>query len=280
MINNLLKQGSQILKKQNIISHQLEAELLLSKTIKKDRIFLLVNSEKEILSKKVSKYLNYILRRKKYEPIAYITKKKEFWSSAFKVNRDVLIPRPETEIIVEQVLKRFKSKDNINILDIGTGSGCILLSITKELKRSRGIGIDISSKAIKIAKINSKKLHLTRKTKFIHCNVDNFHLGNYDIIVSNPPYISSNKIRYLSEDIKEFEPKKALDGGSSGLEIINKVIIRAKQLLKTKGYLFIEIGNEQSMKVSHILHKNGFRLVDKFYDYTKTVRCIMSTKII
>ena len=280
IINSLIRQGSKILKKQNIDSHQIDAELLLSKAIRKDRVFLLTNDEYKVSQKETSDYLNFIVRRKYHEPLSYIIKRKEFWSLGFNVNRNVLIPRPETETIVEQVVRRFKGKGSLNILDIGTGSGCILLSILKELTNSYGTGIDKSFKALNMAKKNSRKLNLLQRTKFIHCDVDNFNLGNYDVIVSNPPYICSRRIGYLDEDIKGFEPRMALDGGSSGLETITKVIIKAKKLLKTRGHLFMEIGNGQFGMVSSALIKNGFRLVKKFFDYNKTIRCIMSTKII
>jgi len=196
------------------------------------------------------------------------------------VNHNVLIPRPETETIVEQVVRRFKSKGGLNILDIGTGSGCILLSILKELRNSYGTGIDKSLKALTIAKKNSRKLNLLQRTKFIHCDVDNFNFGNYDIIVSNPPYICSRRIGCLGEDVRGFEPRMALDGGSGGLETITKVIIKAKKLLKIRGHLLIEIGNGQSRMASSVLINNGLRLVKEFFDYNKTIRCIMSTKII
>ena len=119
-----------------------------------------------------------------------------------------------------------------------------------------------------------------QRAKFIHCSVDNFNFGNYDVIVSNPPYICSRRLGYLAEDIKGFEPRMALDGGSSGLETITKVITKAKKLLKNRGHLFMEIGNGQSRVVSSVLIKNGLRLVKRFVDYNKTIRCIMSTKII
>ena len=280
IINSLIKRGSEILKKQKIDSHQIDAELLLSKAIRKDRVFLLTNEENKVSSKQIANYLNLISRRKKHMPLSYITKSKEFWSLNFNVNHNVLIPRPETEIVVEQIVKKFKNKGNLNILDIGTGSGCILLSILKELKNSHGTGIDKSSRALNIAKKNSEKLNLLRRTKFVHCDVDNFNFGNYDVIVSNPPYICSNRIKYLSEDIKGFEPRGALDGGKSGLETISKVIIKAKRLLKIQGSLFVEIGNGQSHMVSNMLIRSGFRIVKKIFDYQKTIRCIMSTKII
>ena len=279
IINSLIKQGSKILKKQNIDSHQIDAELLLSKAIRKDRVFLLTNDEYKVSQKETSDYLNFILRRKHHEPLSYIIKRKEFWSLGFNVNHNVLIPRPETETIVEQVVRRFKGKGSLNILDIGTGSGCILLSILKELKNSYGTGIDKSFKALTIAKKNSRKLNLLQRAKFIHCDVDNFNFGNYDVVVSNPPYICSRGIGCLGEDIKGFEPRIALDGGSSGLETIAKVIIKAKKILKTRGHLFMEIGDGQSRMVSSMLIKNGLRLVKKFFDYNKTIRCIMSTKI-
>ena len=283
IIENLIKQGSKILKKQHIDSHQIDAELLLSKAIKKDRVFLLTNDKSKVSTKETLDYLNFIHRRKKHEPLSYITKRKEFWSLDFNISNSVLIPRPESEIIVEQVIKRFKNKSRLKILDIGTGSGCVLLSILKELRNSYGIGIDKSFKAINLAKKNLIKLNLLQRVKFFHRDIDNFKTGNYDIVVSNPPYISSHRINYLSKDIKNFEPRIALDGGNSGLETISKVIIRVKKLLKTKGYFFIEIGNGQSRLVSDILIKNGFRPLEKFFDYnnnSKTIRCIMSTKII
>jgi release factor glutamine methyltransferase len=280
IINSLIKQGSKILKKQNINSHQIDAELLLSKAIRKDRVFLLTNDKYKVSQKETSDYLNFILRRKHHEPLSYITKRKEFWSLGFNVNHNVLIPRPETETIVEQVVRRFKSKSSLNILDIGTGSGCILLSILKELKNSYGTGIDKSFKALTMAKKNSRKFNLLQRAKFIHCDVDNFNFGTYDVVVSNPPYICSRRIGYLEEDIKGFEPRMALDGGNSGLETITKVVIKAKRLLKTRGHLFIEIGKGQFHAVSSVLIKNGFRLVKKFFDYNKTIRCIMSTKVI
>ena len=279
IINSLIKQGSKILKKQNIDSHQIDAELLLSKAIRKDRVFLLTNDEYKVSQKETSDYLNFILRRKHHEPLSYITKRKEFWSLGFNVNYNVLIPRPETETVVEQVVRKFKGKGGLNILDIGTGSGCILLSILKELKNSYGTGIDKSFKALTIAKKNSRKLNLLQRAKFIHCDVDNFNFGTYDVVVSNPPYICSRRIGYLEEDIKGFEPRMALDGGSSGLETITKVIIKAKKLLKTGGYLFMEIGDGQSRMASSMLLKNGLRLMKRFFDYNKTIRCIMSTKI-
>ena len=230
--------------------------------------------------KKIKNYFEKIYRRQKKEPLAYILGKKEFYSLDFEVNNNVLVPRPDSEIIVEQVLKKYTEKTCLKILDIGTGSGCLLLSILKKLNKSYGTGIDKSIKALNISKNNSKKHNLLNRTRFVHCDVDNFNFGNYDVIVSNPPYICSHRINDLSEDIRRFEPKMALDGGSTGLNVVNKVIVNAGRLLKTNGYLFLEIGSDQITKVSRILMQNTFKIARIQNDYANNIRCIISTILI
>ena len=171
----------------------------------------------------------------------------------------------------------FKNK-RINILDIGTGSGCILLSILKELNNSRGIGIDISAQAIKTAKINSKKLNLFNRVKFKVFDIRKFNMGKYDLIVSNPPYIPSSEIRNLSKDIINYEPLIALNGGHDGLDLTKRVIYKSANLLKRNGLFATEIGYGQYHKVSSLLRHHGFREIYKEYDYNRNVRCIISTK--
>ena len=195
----------------------------------------------------------------------------------FKVNYSTLIPRPESELLIYKLISYFKNK-RINILDIGTGSGCILLSLLKELNLSRGIGIDISSTAVKTAKLNSKKLNLFYRSKFKVVAIDDFNVGKYDLIVSNPPYIALKDMKNLSRDILNYEPLIALKGGLDGLDLIKKVIYKSKYLLKTNGLLGIEVGINQYFKVLNILRKNGFREIHKEYDYNFNVRCIISTK--
>ena len=278
ILENTINQASRLLKSHNITSHELDAEIILSNIMGVTREFLIINNKKNISTHTIKKYEFAIKRRINNEPVAYITGKKEFWSEDFVVNKSTLVPRPETELLIYKVIKIFKNK-SINILDIGTGTGCILLSILKELKSSRGIGIDISSKAIKVAKINSKKLDLNYRSKFINIDLNKYNAGKYDLIVSNPPYIPSKDIKNLSKDIINFEPLSALDGGIDGLDLIKKVIYKSRYLLKRRGLLVIEIGNRQYSKTTDVLKKNSFKVISKVYDYKDNVRCIISTKV-
>jgi len=277
ILEKTVKEASQILKKNNIDSYELDAQIILSDIMGVTREFLILNSDKNISDNLINKYNNAIKRRIKREPTAYITGKKEFWSEDFIINSSTLIPRPETELLIYKIIDFFKGK-KINILDIGTGSGCILLSILKELKYSRGIGIDISKNAIQTAKLNSKNLNLINRSKFKVFDLNNFFIGKYDLIVSNAPYIPSNDIKNLSEEIINYEPKNALDGGVDGLDLIKKVIYKSKYLLKSNGVLGLEIGFGQYKKVSSVLKKCGLREKSKVYDYKRNVRCIISTK--
>ena len=277
ILEKVIKQASKILKSYNIHSHELDAELILSDIMKVKKEFFITNNEVSISEKIMEKYNIAIKRRIKREPVAYITGKKEFWSEDFIVNYSTLVPRPETELLIYKIINFFKGK-TINILDIGTGSGCILLSILKELNSSRGIGIDISAKAIQMAKINSKNLNLINRSKFKVFDLSEFNIGKYDLIVSNPPYIPSKDIKNLSKDIINYEPRATLDGGLDGLDLIKKVIYKSNHLLKTQGLLAVEIGYGQYLKVSGLLKRFGFREIAKEYDYKRNVRCIISTK--
>ena len=272
----LINNGSNLLKDKNILSHQLDSEILLSRVLNKTREELLTHLTKKVKTSSINKFKKLVGRRSLKEPIAYILREKEFWSKSFLVNKNVLIPRPETELMVEKIVKIFNSKD-IFILDIGTGTGCIILSILSELKNSTGIGIDISKKAIEVAKINQKKHNLIKQVKFFQKSLDEINIKKFDLIVSNPPYIRRKDLKNLDEDIKKFEPKLALDGGNDGLDVIRKVIYKSRSILKVKGMLALEIGNEQFKKVSKILRSNNFKTRYLVKDYRENIRCILST---
>ena len=277
ILEKVVTQASNLLKKNNIDSHQLDAEVILSDIMGVSREFLILNNEKIINKNTLKKYNFAIERRVKREPVAYIVGKKEFWSENFLVNKNTLVPRPETELMIYKVLKFFKNR-KINILDIGTGSGCLLLSMLKNLNFSRGVGIDISSKAIEVALINAKNLNLSNRVHFKICDIKNYNSGKYDLIISNPPYIPTKEIKNLSKDIINHEPKSALDGGIDGLDLIKKVIYKSNHLLKRNGLLVIEIGFKQYRKITDILKKSKFREISKEFDNNRNVRCIISTK--
>jgi len=277
ILENTVKRASKILKQNKINSHELDAQIILSHIMGVTREFLILNDQINISKDVKQKYELAIKRRTKREPVAYITGKKEFWSENFIVNHSTLIPRPETELLIYKLINFFKDK-SINILDLGTGSGCILLSLLKELNKSRGMGIDISKKAIHIAKINSKNLNLINRAKFKICDLNKYNSGKYDLIVSNPPYIPLKEIKNLSKDVINYEPKVALDGGADGLDLIKKVIYKSNHLLKINGLFALEIGFNQYWNVSNILKNYKFREISKVYDYNQNVRCIISTK--
>tara|TARA_B100000963_G_scaffold359915_1_gene388759 strand:+ start:276 stop:1115 length:840 start_codon:yes stop_codon:yes gene_type:complete len=271
----IIKMGSNLLKKKQILTHTLDSELILSKTLNKSREEILINLDKELKEKNVLLFQEYIKRREKNEPIAYILGEKEFWSKKFNVNRGTLIPRPETELLVEKLIKVYQGK-KLKILDIGTGSGCIIISLLSSMKGSMGVGVDISKKAILTAKQNAKRHNLSNNIRFLNRSFENIFAIKFDLIVSNPPYIMRKDIKNLSNDIKKFEPRMALDGGNDGLDLIKKVIYKAKHILKINGMLALEIGNEQDRKVSKILTDNNFRIKQVIKDYKKNIRCVLA----
>ena len=278
-IENILNVGINILQKNKMLNPRLDSEILLSDSIKRDKRYLILNPKELLSLKQLNKFKDLIERRKKGEPIAYLTNKKEFWKDEFFVNKDVLIPRPDTELIIEQVLKIYSKEVQLQALDIGTGSGCILLSILKERPNFYGTGIDISKKSIKVSKHNAKRLKLINRTKFFNSSIDNFEIGKYDLIVSNPPYIESISLKYLEKDVVNFEPKLALNGGFDGFSEIRKVINNARTLIKKKGKFILEIGFNQKNKVKKILKEEGFYVNKTIKDYGNNDRCIISTKI-
>ena len=276
IIDNL-RDGYKILKNNSISSYKIDSEILMAQTLEISREELILNLEKKVNLKEQEKYFNFINRRKKNEPIAYIISNKSFWRDKFLIDKNVLIPRPDSEHLVDHTLKLIKKNQTKKILDIGVGSGCLTISILKERPYCKCDAIDVSKKAIKLAKMNANLHQLANRIKFYKSDVDNFCNHKYDLIISNPPYINKHKIKYLG--VINFEPKIALDGGLDGLEIIRKVISKSKYLLKLNGKLVLEIGNNQLYSVTNFLKEKNFFINNIIKDYGKNIRCIVSTKI-
>ena len=278
-IESAIDLASKKFKKRKIKTPLLDSEILMSKALSKSREYIMLNLNMGLNENNYIHFNRLVEERLKGKPIAYLTGVKSFWKYEFDVNENVLIPRPETELIIGEILKIYKNKPSIHVLDIGIGSGCILLSILKEKKNFFGTGIDISKECIKVTKKNANKLGLKRRIKLFKTDVDNFDFGKYDLIISNPPYIKKLDLKYLAKDIIDFEPKLALDGGLVGLSEIRKVIKKSSELIKKNGKLILEIAFDQKYMVEKLLRNNGFYINNIIKDFSKKDRCIVSTKI-
>tara|TARA_Y100001970_G_C14193397_1_gene836687 strand:- start:555 stop:1397 length:843 start_codon:yes stop_codon:yes gene_type:complete len=278
-ICSAVKQGTSILSKKLIKSAKLDSEILMAKVLQKDRKYILLNPNDIIDEKSLISFKKLLKERSYRKPIAQIIKKKYFWNSEFYVNEHTLIPRPDTELIIENALKLTINKNKLNILDIGVGSGCILLSILKQRQNFYGTGIDISKHCLNTCKLNAINLGVYSRLKLYNSNVDKFNLGKYDLIVSNPPYINKLNIKYLDMEVSNFEPKLALDGGLDGLSEIRKVINKSSDLIKKNGKFILEIGFDQKSRAVNLLKNEGFYINNVQKDLAKNDRCIVSTKI-
>ena len=278
-IIDLINLGTNDLKKNFIDNPSLDSELILSNILNIKREQLLINLDSTVKNSTIKRYTLDIKKRAQKYPVAYILKKKEFWKTNFYVNEHVLIPRPETELIVENLLKITGQNSKNSILDIGTGSGCIVISLLLERKNWRGTALDISKKAIEVAKSNAKMQHVMNRITFKKSDIDKFFGYKYDLIVSNPPYINKHAINSLNEDIKYNEPILALDGGYNGFSKIKGVIEKSAQLIKFNGKLVLEIDDNQIWMTKKILKKNKFHVNKVVKDLKGLNRCIISTKI-
>jgi len=270
-----------VLKNSKIPNAKLDSEMFVSYLVNLERSEILCNLNNNFENSLKKKLDNFIVRRIKREPVSYILQKKEFWNSDFFVNKSVLIPRPETEVLMEMILKKIKNKNKFfHILDIGIGSGCIIISLLEELKKAKGYGVDISKKAIDISNRNRISHNLSNRLKLIKSDFRSQGYDKiFDIIVSNPPYIPNYQLKNLSSEIRLYEPKTALNGGIKGTDILEKVIFFSKKKLKKNGFLALEIGNNQFENIKKILAKNSFFIVDKFKNIYQDVRCLISMKL-
>ena len=268
-----------IFKEKNFKNYNLDIEILLSKTLNISRKNVILNPRIKIKKKQLDIFFDLINRRSRGEPTAYLINKKYFWCHEFFVNNNTLIPRPDSELIVKYIIDKTDKNSNLNILDVGIGSGCLLLSILSERKKFLGTGIDISKNCLKISKINAKSLSVYNRAKFFHSDIDNFQNHKYDIIISNPPYINKFCLKYLDKGITGYEPKIALDGGIDGFSVIRKVINNSSRLIKKNGKIILEIAFNQKEKTCRMLTNEGFYINEVLKDFGNKDRCVVSTKI-
>ena len=245
---------------------ELDARIILKEVLSLDDKDLILKESLDISNEMIEKIIAIESRRLNGEPISKIFKKRDFYNSTFVISNDVLDPRPETELIVE-IANNYINKNEVkNILDLGTGSGCILLSILKENKMINGLGIDLSKDAISIAKQNSKKLNLETQSNFLVSNWMSSVNYKYDLVVSNPPYIASEDIKKLSKSVKIYDPILSLDGGDDGLNSYRLIASDLKRVVSKNALIIIEIGYNQSLQVIEIFKKNNFKLMKKYND--------------
>jgi len=287
-VKSCLIEKTKLLKDNLITTPKLEARLLLAKAINKDLNWTYLNLEKKISKKKLSKYEILIKKKLKKFPTAYLLGYKEFYSMNFKVNKNTLIPRPETEIIIEEIKKNFKNKKKFLVLDLGTGSGCILLSILKEFKNAIGIGIDKYSETVKVARINSKTNNLSKRSKFFKLDwsqkdffkqvikINKAFSGNkkFDLVVSNPPYLLKHEINTLMPEVL-YEPKESLYDNKDGLSFYKRVLPEINSILSKNSYIYFEINPKSLKNIEKICKNNNFHNFEYINDLSRKKRFVL-----
>ena len=277
---NAINLSTDFLGKKEIESPRINAELLLAHTLNCRRLDLYLSYDRPLSDDEIKIYREFIRRRSKSEPLQYIIGKVEFFGLEFKVNPAVLIPRQETEILVEIIINSVNKDDQIKILDVGTGSGNILISLVKHLSNAFAVGMDKSQSALETARVNAILNNVSEKIEFIvqDINADNFPVNEFDIIVSNPPYISLEEFPTLKNELKIYEPKDALTDYSNGLSYYRIISEKAKKMLKDNGKIFFELGEGQSSEVRKILAENNFSEISVVKDYLNIDRVISGIK--
>ena len=255
-----------------------ERKIILKNILQQSDESIASNQEKYLEAEDINTYKRFLIRRVNQEPLAQIIKNKNFWKNNFFINNSCLVPRFDSEVIIEAVIKTFKNKQQkLNILDIGTGSGCLIISLLNEYKKSFGVGIDTSVKALQAANINKIKMSQKNRLRLINTSYKKYDPTDFDIIVTNPPYISKDEINKISEEVKNFEPLRALYAQSNGLKHYKEIILKL-QNPKKKQIIFFEIGHKQSDVVTKLLKNNGFRILNVFNDLSGIPRCIVTKK--
>ncbi len=277
-VNEILKESILILKKKGIETAHLDSEILLAEALNISREKLLLNQNYILSSKEKRIFLKLLNRRLEDEPIAYILGYKEFYEDTFIVNKNVLIPRPETEFLIEAFLEIFIlfNNKNIKVLDVGCGSGIIGITLKKLLPEINIIMSDISKQAIKVTKKNIKRILGKSNIKVVYSDIFKNIKDKFNVIISNPPYIPSKTIFTLMKDVKNYEPQIALDGGEDGLLFYKNIIANAYKYLYSDGYLILELNPELKGKIIELFKKNKYKIIDIKKDYSNFDRVIVA----
>lgn len=272
----LLSYGRKELRENQIDNGEYDAWLLLEYVCGINRTWYFIHEDDTVSEEQINIYIEMIRKRKNHVPLQQLTHEAYFYGMKFYVNENVLIPRQDTEVLVEEVLKEAEKKENLQIMDMCTGSGCILLSLLANLKHALGIGADLSEKALEVAKRNGQELGI--EASWINSNLFDRVLGEYDIIVSNPPYIETAVIDGLMDEVKNHEPRMALDGDEDGLFFYRRISEEAGEYLKPGGLLAFEIGYNQGEAVSRLMKENHYRDIRVVKDLSGLDRVVLGKK--
>ena len=276
-----INKSTDFLQKKGIESARTNAELLLASILRCKRLDLYLKFDRPLDESEISAYREFIRRRSTFEPLQYITGSVEFFNLKLKVTPDVLIPRPETELLVEAIIETVKNNNEISFLDIGTGSGAIAVSLAYKILNSKLMALDISNKALIVAKENAKRYNLEDRINFIQFDIlqDDFHeLGKFDVVVSNPPYVSAEEYKSLQKEIRDFEPAEAVSDFEDGFKYYSAISEKSNSVLKEKGLLFFELEANSSQRVEKIMIENNFMNIKKIKDYSGIDRIIYGIK--
>lgn len=282
LIGAALADAARTLQGAGIASAKLDAALLMAHALSLSREQVVLSPGRVLDDNEISGFFTLVARRQQCEPVAYITGKKEFWGLDFYVTRDTLIPRPDTETLVEAALKFAKvgktQAKPTTLLDIGTGTGCLLIALLKELPESWGTGVDNSERALRVAKENAKRQNIEKRAEFIQSHWCDALDGTFDLILSNPPYIADNDMATLMPDVARFEPRAALAAGADGLAAYRVLAPQVAARLNPGGYAFFEVGQGQAGHVEELFERQGLKALEPAKDMAGITRCVIAEK--
>ena len=280
-VENALKEAIEILQKNSVASAILDARILIQHVTSLSREDIVFKASNIDLSKnQQKKYFDLINQRAKKIPLTHLTNNREFFANNFYVDENVLDPRPDSEALIEMVMEKFNKFSSLNICEIGCGSGCLIISLLKHFENWLGLALDISNKALLIAEKNAKFNQVLTRINFkqsdLFKNLSNDQI--FDIIISNPPYIPTNDIENLQDEVRLYEPRIALDGGLDGLDFYRKIAEQSQKVLKNNGDIFLEIGCNQHQDVINIFEKNNFKFINFKKDLSGIIRILQFQK--